>query len=502
MTKKLKILFVSTEVSPYAKSGGLGDVAGSLPKALRTRGVDVRVVFPRYKTVREDLMPNLEYIDGYTVNLSWRRQSASIYTFTSDVPMYMIQNDYYFGRDGFYGYSDDYERFAFFSKAVVEFLIKIDFQPDIIHFNDWQTGLIPVYLRDLYGGFLYFQRMKTLFTIHNLQYQGGFGRDILWAIDLNDGYFTSSKLEFYDKVSYLKAGLVYSDAISTVSESYVKEIINGQYSFGMDGILRERGDRVFGITNGIDVGYKEDDPATDPEIFVNYTSESLDKKKENKRQLQAELNLPQIDVPMIAIISRLVDQKGFDLVAVSMSELMSMDIQIVVLGTGDGRYEHLFKHNAWHNPDKLSANTFFEDKFAKRIYASADMFLMPSLFEPCGLGQMFAMRYGTVPIVRRTGGLIDTVSHFNEQTGAGTGFMFDDYVASGMMWAVKEAIRVYYDKNNWGKVMKNCMACDFSWDKSAKKYITLYNKLKADNLPFIEPGASSGRAAVRNQISS
>ena len=486
MSEKLKILFVSSEVSPYAKSGGLGDVAGSLPKALRTRGVDVRVVFPRYKTVREDLMPNLKYLDGFTVNLSWRRQSASIYTFDSDVPMYMIQNDYYFGRDGFYGYSDDYERFAFFSKAAVEFLTKIDFQADIIHFNDWQTGLGPLYLKDLYSGFLFFQNIKTLFTIHNLKYQGVFGREILWAVDLNDGYFTSGKLEFYEKVSYMKAGLVYSDAISTVSESYAQEIKTSQYGYGMDGILRERSDRLFGITNGIDTGYQKNDPATDPDIFVNFTSESLEKKKDNKKELQALLNLPQTDVPMIAIISRLVDQKGFDLVAVALSELMSMDIQLVVLGTGDGRYEHLFKHNAWHNTDKLSANIFFDNKLAKRIYASADMFLMPSLFEPCGLGQLFSMRYGTVPIVRRTGGLIDTVSHFNEQTGTGTGFMFDDFLASGMMWAIKEAIRVYYDKNNWEKIMKNCMVCDFSWDKSAKQYIALYKKL-IQTMPIIAP---------------
>ncbi|MDR2649261.1 MAG: glycogen synthase GlgA [Clostridiales bacterium] len=478
MSEKLKILFVSTEVSPYAKSGGLGDVAGSLPKALRTRGVDVRVVFPRYKTIREDLMPNIQYLDSFTVNLSWRRQSASIYSFDSDAPMYMIQNDYYFGRDGFYGYSDDYERFAFFSKAAVEFLIRIDFRPDVIHFNDWQTGLGPVYLRDIYGGFLFFQNMKTLFTVHNMQYQGVFGREILWAVDLNDGYFTSGKLEFYDKVSYMKAGLTYSDAISTVSETYANEIKTGQYGYGMDGILRERTDRLFGILNGIDVGYQKNDPATDPNIFVNFTADTLAKKKENKRQLQDFLRLPQIDVPMIAIISRLVDQKGLDLVAVAMSELMALDIQMVVLGTGDGRYEHLFKHNAWHNPDKLSANILFDNKLAKRIYASADMFLMPSLFEPCGLGQIFAMRYGTVPIVRRTGGLVDTVSHFNERTGIGTGFMFDDYVASGMMWAIKEALRLYQDKNSWEKIIRNVMSCDFSWDRSAEKYIDLYEKLK------------------------
>ncbi|MDR1537674.1 MAG: glycogen synthase GlgA [Clostridiales bacterium] len=474
----MKILIVATEVTPYAKSGGLGDVAGSLPKALKNCGTDVRVVFPRYKTVRENLMENLSYLDSFTVNLAWRRQSASIYHFLgdADVPMYMIQNDYYFRRDGFYGYYDDYERFAFFSKASVEFLAKADFQPDVIHFNDWQTGLGCVYLKDVYGGFIFFENVKSLFTIHNLQYQGVFGREALWAADLNDGYYNSGKLEFYSNISYMKAGLTYSDAISTVSETYAKEIQTSQYGYGMDGLLRERSDRLFGIVNGIDAVYT---PATDPRIFQNYDINSLELKSHNKKKLQAMLNLPvSDDSPMIAIISRLVDQKGLDLVAVAMNELMGKDLQLVILGTGDGRYEHLFKDYAWRYPDKLSANIMFNEDLAQKIYASADMFLMPSLFEPCGLGQIFAMRNGTVPIVRKTGGLADTVKHFSEKSGQGTGFVFDDYVASGMMWAVNEALKTYRNPAAWRKIMINGMSSDFSWDKSAAKYIELYQALK------------------------
>ncbi|MDR3239094.1 MAG: glycogen synthase GlgA [Clostridiales bacterium] len=479
-TESLKILIAATEVTPYAKSGGLGDVIGSLPKALKDRGVDVRVVFPKYRSVRDDHLSNLRYVDSFAVTLAWRRQSASIYLFDGDVPMYMIQNDYYFGRDGFYGYGDDYERFAFFSKATVELMSRVDFQADVVHFNDWQTGLGSLYLKDVYGGFVFYQNMKSLFTIHNLRYQGVFGREVLGAADLNDGYFTQGKLEFYNRVSYLKAGLVYADAVNTVSRTYAKEIQTGAYGYGMDGLMRDRSDRLFGIVNGIDS--QKNDPASDPRLFQNFTDETLSKKKENKKQLQAMLGLPSKDAPMISIVSRLVDQKGMDLVAVALEELMGMDIQLVVLGTGDGRYEHLFLHNAWRFPDKLSANITFNGDLAQKIYAASDIFLMPSLFEPCGLGQLFAMRYGSVPIVRGTGGLADTVSHFDEASGTGTGFVFTDYLASGMMWAVYEALRVYANPAAWERVVKNGMACDFSWDKSAEEYVDLYLRLKNNQL--------------------
>ncbi|MCL2462007.1 MAG: glycogen synthase [Defluviitaleaceae bacterium] len=473
----LKVLFVSPEVTPYSQSGGLGEVAGSLPKALRARGVDARVVMPRYYNINRDALPGIKYIDSFMIHLSWRKQSASIYSFDGDVPMYLIENDYYFGRDGLYGYNDDFERFAFFSKAAVEFLSLTDFKPDVIHFNDWHTGLGPVYLRDVYRGFTYYKDMKSLFTIHNLRYQGVFGREILWSVGLDDGYYTNGSLEFYGKVSYMKGGIAFSDAVSTVSGTYANEIRDGIFDYGMAGLLRSRGDRMFGILNGIDA--EKNNPATDKRLFANYDVNSIDKKKANKSKLQERLGLPVRDVPMIAIISRLVDQKGLDLVAVAMEEIIGKDIQLVILGTGDGRYENLFRQFAWRAPDKVSANIYYNEEMAQRIYAASDMFLMPSLFEPCGLGQLFAMRFGSVPIVRMTGGLADTVTNYDPAAKTGTGFVFRDYDARGMMWAVNEALRYWYDdRENWLRIVRNGMESDFSWDKSAERYVELYRKMK------------------------
>ena len=476
MPGKLKVLFVSSEVSPYSKSGGLGDVAGSLPAALRAMDVDARVVFPKYKIVNKELMKDLKYENSFTVTLSWRKQSASIFSFSGDAPAYMIENDYYFGRDGLYGYGDDYERFAFFSKAAVEFLMKVDFRPDIIHYNDWQTGLCGVYLNDVYKGLTFYSDIKSVYTIHNLQYQGVFGREILWAVDLNDGYFTNGSLEFNGKVSYMKAGIVFSDAVSTVSTTYANEIRSGLFDYGMSGVLCSRGNRMFGILNGIDTANYN--PSKDGRIWHNYSD--LAGKRQNKRKLQERLGLPQADVPVIAVISRLVDQKGLDLMAVAMEELLSMDIQIVILGTGDGRYENLFRHYAWRAPQKISASILFDADLAQQIYAGSDIFLMPSLFEPCGLGQMLAMRYGAVPVVRMTGGLSDTVVHYDPSRRTGNGFLFKDYVASGMMWALKEAIRYYYEPGEWAKIVKNCMNSDFSWEKSAGEYVGMYREILKD----------------------
>ncbi len=472
----LKVLLVSSEVTPFSKSGGLGDVVGSLPLALKKLGVDVRIVFPKFRTIREEYIKSLKYIDSFSVSLGWRNQGASIFSIENDVPTYLIENDYYFGRDGLYGYGDDFERFAFFSKASVEFLSHIDFYPDIIHFNDWQTGLGSVYLKDLYARFVPFSKIRTVYTIHNIQYQGICGREILNSIDLNDGYFSSGKLEFYGNVSYMKAGLVYADAVTTVSDTYAEEIKTPAYSYGMDGILRERSESVYGIVNGIDV--EKYNPKTDKRIYTNFDVNSIPKKAENKTALQNELGLPQKDVPIISMITRLVDQKGLDIVNICMEELVSKDIQLVILGTGDGRYENMFKSYAARMPDKVSANIMFDETLAQKIYAASDMFLMPSMFEPCGLGQLFAMRYGTVPIVRKTGGLADTVKHYDAETKTGNGFVFEDYVASGMMWAINEALAAYSKPREWNHIVKNAMSCDFSWLKSAEKYIDIYEKTR------------------------
>lgn len=473
----LKVLIVSSEVSPYAKSGGLGDVAGSLPKALQAEGVDVRVVFPKYRTIKEEYLTSCKYLTSFDVSLDWRTQKADIFTIRGDVPTYMIGNDFYFGRAGYYGYGDDNERFSFFCKAAIEFLDFIDFVPDVIHTNDWQTGPICLYIKDVYSKITYFSKIKTLFTVHNLQYQGMFPKDTLRMMGLDENYyFTNDKLEYYNMASFMKAGLLYSDAISTVSTTYSYEVQTPQYGYGLDGVLRCRADKLFGIVNGID--YDLNNPATSKKIYANFDADNMAGKAENKRQLQAELGLPQRDdVPLISIISRLADQKGINLVLQAAHELLSKDVQLVVLGTGEYHYENMFRDLAYRYPDKVSANILFDDTLAQKIYASSDMFLMPSLFEPCGLGQLFAMSYGTVPITRTTGGLVDTVHHFNPETGEGNGFQFQDYDAGGLMWAINNALTVYADKELWNKVVQNAIRTRFSWADSAKKYIELYKSL-------------------------
>jgi len=483
--KKPKILFVASEAAPYAKSGGLADVAGSLPRELRKLGIDARLILPKYRTVKEIFLKDARRIGSTDISLGWRRQSASILGVKANPDdeefTYLIENDYFFGRDGFYGYDDDFDRFAFFVKAAIESVMLIGFVPDIIHFNDWQTGLGCVYLKDIYHRFLAYENVKSLFTIHNLQYQGIFGREILNGIDINDGYFTADKLEFFGKVSFMKAGLTYADAISTVSETYAHEIRTPRFGYRLDGMLRSRAGTLHGILNGID--YNENDPYKDKRIFAHFSANDFavgdfSGKAKNKIRLQKMLNLPiRDDVPMMAIISRLVDQKGLDIFAGAIGELLQRDIQLVVLGTGDYNYENMFKDLAWRHPDKISANICFNEDLAYKIYAASDMFLMPSLFEPCGLGQIIAMRYGSVPIVRKTGGLGDTVSHYDRETQKGNGFVFDHYMTSSLIWGIDEALSVYHDKEEWNKVVQNAAAQDFSWKASAKKYIELYSSI-------------------------
>jgi starch synthase len=320
--------------------------------------------------------------------------------------------------------------------------------------------------------------MKSLFTIHNLHYQGVFGRDILWAVGLNDGYY-SGGLEFFGNISYLKAGILHANAVSTVSETYAHEIQTPSYGYGMDGLLRQRAaetGQIYGITNGIDV--VDNNPSTDPRIFVNFCKDTLENKRMNKYRLQEELGLPVGKMPMFSMITRLVEQKGLDILSVIMDEFLSQDIQLVILGTGEGRYENMFRHYAWRYPQKVSANLNFNAELAQRIYAASDIFMMPSVYEPCGLGQLFAMRYGTIPLVRKTGGLADTVSPFNAETGEGNGFVFEDYVASGLMWAIRQAIEKYHTPD-WSTLMKNAMSGEYSWNRAAREYIDMYEKIKA-----------------------
>ncbi len=473
--EKLKILIVSSEAAPFVKSGGLGDVVGSLPKALRKLGADVRVVIPKFRKIKNENYIDVEYLGGFDVKLGWRTQKAGVLFKNGEVPTYFIENDFYFGRDELYGYDDDNERFAFFSKAVLDMLPFADFVPDIIHCNDWQTGPVPMLLRETYKKITYLKDIKTIYTIHNLQYQGNFDPSSMEMLDLPWYLYDNGTVEFYGRMSYMKAGLVYADIISTVSETYADEIQTEEYGYGFDGIIRAGKDRLRGIINGID--YEANNPETDKRIDVNYSANNAEAKKENKRLLQERLGLEQRDVPMICMISRLADQKGLDILANAMERLMQNDIQFVILGTGEKRYEDMFRYyeNRWKG--RFCSCIMFDDTLAQKIYASGDMFLMPSRFEPCGLGQMFSLRYGTVPVVRKTGGLADSVEQFNGETGTGNGFLFETYDAEGILWAVGEALKIYTDTDKWNTLVKNCMNTKLSWSDSAEKYMELYKEM-------------------------
>ena len=473
--EKLKILIVSSEAAPFVKSGGLGDVVGSLPKALRKLGADVRVVIPKFRKIKNENYIDVEYLGCFDVKLGWRTQKAGVLFKNGEVPTYFIENDFYFGRDELYGYDDDNERFAFFSKAVLDMLPFVDFVPDIIHCNDWQTGPVPMLLRETYKKITYLKDIKTIYTIHNLQYQGNFDPSSMEMLDLPWYLYDNGTVEFYGRMSYMKAGLVYADIISTVSETYADEIQTEEYGYGFDGIIRAGKDRLRGIINGID--YEANNPETDKRIDVNYSANNAEAKKENKRLLQERLGREQRDVPMICMISRLADQKGLDILANAMERLMQNDIQFVILGTGEKRYEDMFRYyeNRWKG--RFCSCIMFDDTLAQKIYASGDMFLMPSRFEPCGLGQMFSLRYGTVPVVRKTGGLADSVEQFNGETGTGNGFLFETYDAEGILWAVGEALKIYTDTDKWNTLVKNCMNTKLSWSDSAEKYMELYKEM-------------------------
>jgi len=479
--KDIRIWFASSEAAPFAKTGGLADVAGSLPKALRKLGADVRVVMPKYRQIPSEYTDRMTFL-GYTmVDLTWRKQYCGVFSLEHEgVTYYFLDNEYYFSRDWYYGMYDDGERFAFFSKAVLEVLPLIGFRPHIIHLNDWQTGLVSVLLDAHYRDYRwngFYKNIHTVFTIHNLQYQGVFPKQIMDdVIGLDWKYFHQDGVEFYDNVSYMKAGLAFSTVLTTVSRTYAEEIKHDFFGENLQGIIRKRSADLFGIVNGID--YERNNPETDERIYRNYSAENPEGKQENKRRLQEDCGLEvKADTPLVGIISRLVPQKGFDLIEYMLPELMDLGIQIVVLGTGEKRYEDHFRWAQSRYPGRVSANICYDPVLAQRIYAGCDMFLMPSLFEPCGLSQLFSMRYGTVPIVRETGGLKDTVIPYNKYTGEGTGFTFANYNAHEMKDAVARAIEVYRDRDRWIKLVKACMSQDFSWNRSALQYMQLYNMI-------------------------
>ena len=476
------ILFVASEGVPFIKTGGLADVVGSLPKYIDRQYFDVRVVLPKYKCMSQEMKDRMEYVTNFYMDFHWKREYVGVFKAETDgVVYYFIDNEFYF--PGFKPYGDDalfeIEKFAFFSKAALSILPVIGFKPDIIHCHDWQTGLIPVYLKERFQGNEFFRGMKAVMTIHNLKFQGRWDKKEVQDITgLPDYFFVPDKLEMFGDADLLKGGIVYADAITTVSETYAEEIKTKFYGENLDGLLTTRAKDLRGIVNGIDYG--DFNPTADK--FIDYPYDEITFRKEkskNKLALQKELGLAQDEKCfMIGIVSRLTDQKGLDLITCVLDEMCQDAIQIVVLGTGTEQYENMFRHFAWKYSDRVSANIYYSEPMSHKIYAASDAFLMPSLFEPCGLSQLMALRYGTIPIVRQTGGLKDTVEPYNKFEGTGTGFGFLNYNAHEMMQTVREAESLFYDrKREWNKMIDRAMAVDFSWKMSANKYQEMYDWL-------------------------
>ncbi|MBR3956197.1 MAG: glycogen synthase GlgA [Clostridia bacterium] len=471
----MKVLYAVSEARPFIASGGLADVAGSLPVALRKRLIGCRVVLPLYEGIPAKFRENMKFITHITVPVAWRRQYCGVFeTKVDGVICYFIDNQYYFKRDGIYGHYDDAERFAFFSRAVLEIIPHIDFKPDVINCNDWQTALIPVYYSEFYANRPGWENIKTVFTIHNIQYQGKYGPEILNDV-VGIPQEAGSLLEYDGCVNFMKGAIECANAVTTVSPSYAKEILDPWYSHGLDSILLMREWKLHGILNGI--SYDMYNPETDEDIAENYTAGTSEKKVANKLALQREMGLPERkEVPLIGICSRLVSHKGFDLVKAVLEELLCTEnVQFAVLGSGDWEYESFMRDMADRYPDKLAFRCGFIPTLAKRIYAGTDIFLMPSKSEPCGLSQMIALRYGSIPIVRETGGLKDSV--FDSGLGEGNGFTFANYNAHDMLHCIRRAIGGYADKEGWAILRKRAMECDYSWKRSANDYIRLYKSL-------------------------
>ncbi len=480
----MRILFAASECVPFVKTGGLADVVGALAPILAGMGNDVRVILPLYSSIPESFTSKMEHVTDFDITLGWRKQYCGIEKLTLDnVTWYFVDNKFYFGRSYIYGMGgDEYERFGFFDRAVLNCLPKLDFQPEILHCNDWQTGMIPALLKIQYAHLPFYSPIRTVYTVHNLQYQGIFGiKQVQDVMGLGDEYFTNDKLECYGCANFMKAGLVYADELTTVSPSYAEEIQTAYYGERMDGLLRARRAQLTGVLNGIDT--RDWDPAQDDRIAARYSAEDPSGKAECKAQLQKELGLlVRPDVPLIAMVGRLSNQKGLDLVDRILSELMEDDVQMAVLGMGEGRYVDLFSWAEQRYPGRLSARFRMDVELSHRIYAGADLFLMPSQFEPCGLSQMISLRYGTVPIVRETGGLRDTVLSYNEANGNGNGFTFFNYNAHDMLFTIRRAASYYRGRKDiWALLMQRGMTGDYSWSHSAQVYQDLYLSLLGQN---------------------
>ena len=473
----MKILFAASECVPFIKTGGLADVVGALAPVLARKGHDVRVILPKYGMMAEEYRQQLRHVTDFYVKLGWRHQYCGIEALERQgVTFYFVDNEYYFKRNYIYGLGgDEYERFGFFCRAVLDALPRLDFQPDVIHAHDWQSGMVPALLRIQYDQADFYHNIRTVFTIHNLQYQGVFGiEQVKDVLELPDDVFTNDKLECFGCANFMKAALVYANEITTVSPSYAEEIQTAYYGERLDGLLRARRNSLSGVLNGIDM--QEYDPAADPLIPAPYSAQDLSGRAQCKAALQQSLGLT-VDpsVPIIGMVGRLSSQKGLDLVDHVIGQIMEENVQLVVLGMGESRYVNLFSWAEQQYPDRVAARFQMDHQLAHRIYAGADMFLMPSQFEPCGLSQMIALRYGCVPIVRETGGLRDTVLSYNHYNNAGNGFTFFNYNAHDMLFTIRRALRYYHEHPDvWRELQSRGMNGDYSWNASAETYLSLY----------------------------
>lgn len=470
----MKVLFAAAEAVPFAKTGGLGDVIGSLPKALKNRNTDIRVIMPLYSNIPLRYGQDLTDLGTITVPVSWRKQYCGLKTLINDgIRYYFIDNEYYFKRDKLYGYDDDAERFAFFSRAILESLPVLGFKPDILHCHDWHTAIASIFLRAFYTEKKFYQGIQTILTIHNIAYQGIFSNYILGdVLGIGDNDGIAGALKYNDGINYLQGGIAVSDEVTTVSRTYAKEIVTPEYGEKLDGLLKEKKNKLHGIINGID--YQSYNPKKDPAVPIKYQY-SLEKKCQNKNRLQKEVDLPvRDDICLLAVVSRLTKQKGIDLLIAVLPKLFKMKVQLVIIGTGEEIYEHKLLQKAAQSPGNMAVRLEFDDSLARRVYAGSDVFLMPSRTEPCGLSQLIALRYGSIPIVHSTGGLKDTIYPFEKNNNRGNGFCFDEYTTEAFLETIKEALCTYKKPELWRNIVRNAVKADYSWRFSAKEYIKLY----------------------------
>ena len=478
MAKK-QILFAAFEAAPFMKTGGLGDVAGSLPEAVKSPEYDIRVILPLLSVIPDEYKARMKFVKNYEVPLGWRSKYCGLFRMRKGgVTYYFLDNEYYFKRDRLYGEFDDAERIAFFSKAILETIVNVNaLNPDIIHCNDWHTALVPVFLHEQYRDVPGFAGIKTVFTIHNLQFQGQYDKFITGDILGLEGTPAAGQMIHDDAVNFMQGAVIYSDLVTTVSPTYADNICTIEYGEGLEGLFQSRSYKLRGIVNGID--YKVYNPEKDHAVAENYNSDTIERKVKSKLALQRELGLPEDpDIPLFAMVTRMTSQKGMDLVSAVLPQIADRGMQLAILGTGDTEYEEDAKLAAGMYPDKICARIMFDEKLSRRFYAGADCFIMPSIFEPCGLAQMMAMRYGTLPLVRKTGGLKDTVRGYWDYGEEADGFSFNDPDANGLLVTIDQALSIWYDSPEiWKKLQMNAMAEDFSWTKSAEIYKAMYDEL-------------------------